>query len=165
MKIVVDAMGGDHAPGNIIEGVIAALREYKVTIVLVGQQDRIIRELQKFQYPKDLIEIVHAPEVVEMDDHAAVALRQKKNSSITIGVGLLKDPQYSAFISAGNTGAVVAASTIVLVISSLILVRISCSTSRIAARIACLMAFGDERPWLIITKPSTPNSGAPPYSE
>ncbi len=114
MKIVVDAMGGDYAPENIIAGVIEALNEYKVTIVLVGIQERIETELKKYQYRQDLIEIVHAPEVVAMDDSASVAIRQKKNSSITIGVGLLKKPGYNAFISAGNTGAVVAASTIVL---------------------------------------------------
>jgi phosphate acyltransferase len=114
MKIVVDAMGGDYAPENVIAGVVEALKEFKVTIVLVGITERIEAELKKHNYPKDRIEIVHAPEVVEMDDHAAVAIRQKKNSSITIGVGLLKKPGYDAFISAGNTGACVAASTIVL---------------------------------------------------
>jgi phosphate acyltransferase len=114
MKIVVDAMGGDYAPDNVIAGVVEALKEFKVTIVLVGITERIEAELKKHNYPKDRIEIVHAPEVVEMDDHAAVAIRQKKNSSITIGVGLLKKPGYDAFISAGNTGACVAASTIVL---------------------------------------------------
>ncbi len=114
MKIVVDAMGGDHAPENVIAGVVDALKEYKVTIVLVGIQDRIEAELKKYKYPQELVEIVHAPEVVNMDDHAAVAIRQKKNSSISIGVGLLKKPGYDAFISAGNTGACVAASTIFL---------------------------------------------------
>lgn len=114
MRIVVDAMGGDHAPENIIAGVVEALKEYKVTIVLIGLQDRIKAELKKYQYPQELVEIVHAPEVVSMHDPAAAAIRQKKNSSITLGVGLLKQPGYDAFISAGNTGAVVAASTIVL---------------------------------------------------
>ena len=114
MKIVVDAMGGDFAPENVIAGAVEALKEFKVTIVLVGIQERIEAELKKHQYPKDRIEIVHAPEIVEMDDHAAVAIRQKRKSSITVGVGLLKQPEYDAFISAGNTGACVAASTIVL---------------------------------------------------
>jgi phosphate acyltransferase len=115
MKIVVDAMGGDYAPENIIAGVIEAIKEFNVPIVLVGQQDRIEAELKKYSYPKEMIaEIIHAPEVVEMDDHAAVAIRQKKNSSISIGINLLKKPGYDAFVSAGNTGAVVAASTIFL---------------------------------------------------
>ncbi len=114
MKIVVDAMGGDHAPENIVAGVIEAIKEFNVSIALVGIQDQVEAELKKHSYPKDLIEIIHAPEVVAMDDHAVVSIRQKKNSSITIGIGLLKKPGYDAFVSAGNTGAVVAASTVVL---------------------------------------------------
>lgn len=114
MKIVVDAMGGDYAPENIIAGVVDAIKEFHVPIVLVGQEDRIKSELKKYSYPSEMIEIIHAPEVVAMDDHAAVAIRQKRNSSITIGIGLLKKEGYDAFVSAGNTGAVVAASTIVL---------------------------------------------------
>ena len=114
MRIVVDAMGGDHAPQNVIAGVVEALNEYQVPITLIGISESIEKELSTYKYPKNLVEIVHAPEVVAMDDHAAVAIRQKKNSSITLGIGLLKKPGYDAFISAGNTGACVAASTIVL---------------------------------------------------
>ncbi len=114
MKIVVDAMGGDHAPENVVAGAVDAVNAYRVPVVLVGIAEHVEAELKKYKYPKDLIEIVHAPEVVAMDDHAIASIRQKKNSSITIGVGLLKKDGYDAFISAGNTGAVVAASTVVL---------------------------------------------------
>ncbi len=114
MKIVVDAMGGDHAPENVVAGAVDAVHAYRVTVVLVGIAERVEAELKKYKYPKDLIEIIHAPEVVAMDDHAIASIRQKKNSSITVGVGLLKKDGYDAFISAGNTGAVVAASTVVL---------------------------------------------------
>jgi len=114
MKIVVDAMGGDHAPENIVAGAVDAVKAYRVPVALVGIAQRVEAELKKYKYPKDLIEIVHATEVVAMDDHAIASIRQKKNSSITVGVGLLKKGGYDAFISAGNTGAVVAASTIVL---------------------------------------------------
>ena len=114
MKIVVDAMGGDYAPQNVIAGCVDAIKEFKVPITLVGQQDRVEAELENYSYPDQMIEVIHAPEVVAMDDHAAVSIRQKRNSSITIGIGLLKKGGYDAFISAGNTGAVVAASTIVL---------------------------------------------------
>src|SRR5271167_2592311 len=101
MKIVVDAMGGDFAPQNVVAGVIEAVKEYKVCVVLVGISERIQEELKKYQYPKDLIEIVHAPEVVAMDDAATVVIRQKKQSSISIGMGLLKKEGYDAFVSAG----------------------------------------------------------------
>ena len=114
MKIVVDAMGGDYAPENVIVGVLEAIKEFQVPIALVGQQDRIEAELKKHSYPREMIEIIHAPEVVAMDDHASAPIRQKKNSSISIGIGLLKRKGYDAFVSAGNTGAVVAASTIFL---------------------------------------------------
>lgn len=111
MKIVVDAMGGDHAPHDVISGVVEALNEYNVSVALVGIKEQIETELNKHKYPKHLVEIVHAPEVVLMHDPAAASIRQKKNSSITIGMGLLKKPGYDAFFSAGNTGACVAAAT------------------------------------------------------
>lgn len=114
MKIVVDAMGGDFAPQNVVAGVVEAVNEYKVSVTLVGIQERIEEELKKHQYPKELIEIVHAPEVVAMHEAATVVIRQKKQSSISIGMGLLKKEGYSAFVSAGNTGACVAASTFIL---------------------------------------------------
>ncbi len=112
MKIVVDAMGGDYAPKAVIAGVVEALKEFDVRITLTGRQEAIEAELKNHQYSKDRIEIVHTQEVVEMNDPAIIALRQKKDSSISVGVKLLKEPGYDAFISAGNTGAVVAAATI-----------------------------------------------------
>jgi glycerol-3-phosphate acyltransferase PlsX len=114
LKIVVDAMGGDYAPKVVIQGVVDALKEFDVHIALVGIEDQIRKELAAYSYPKERIEIIHAPEVVEMSESASVALRQKKNSSISMGINLLKEPGYDAFISAGNTGACVAASTVYL---------------------------------------------------
>jgi glycerol-3-phosphate acyltransferase PlsX len=114
MKIVVDAMGGDFAPQNVVAGVVEAIKEYNVSVTLVGLKDSIELELKKYQFPKDLIEIVHAPEVVAMDEHATVVMRQKRQSSIGVGIGLLKKEGYDAFVSAGNTGACVAASTFIL---------------------------------------------------
>ena len=114
MKIVVDAMGGDYAPRNIVAGVIEAIKEFNVQIALIGIKDRIEDELKKFDYPGDNLEIIHAPEVVEMDEPPITSIRRKKESSISLGINLLKDPRYSAFVSAGNTGAVVAAATFYL---------------------------------------------------
>ena len=68
MRIVVDAMGGDYAPQNIIAGVVDAVKEYDVTITLVGIEDQVKAHLAKYTYPKDRIEIVHAPEVVGMEE-------------------------------------------------------------------------------------------------
>src|SRR3989338_5711897 len=107
-------MGGDFAPGTVVEGAIAAVKELDVDIVLVGLEERVKAELKKHGYPKERIEIIHAPEVVGMDEPATVSIRAKKNSSISLGVNLLKENSYSAFVSAGNTGAVVCASTFFL---------------------------------------------------
>lgn len=114
MKIVVDAMGGDYAPQTVVAGVVEAVKEFDVTVLLVGIREQVEQELSKYSYPKARIEVLHAPEVVDMHDSAASPLRKKRNSSISIGINLLKDPAYDAFISAGNTGAVVAASTVFL---------------------------------------------------
>lgn len=112
MKIVVDAMGGDYAPQAVVAGVIEAVKEFDVQIVLVGLEERIEKELMSHNYPRRNLEIIHAPEVVEMDEPAITPLRKKRNSSISVGVNLLKESGYDAFVSAGNTGAVVAASSI-----------------------------------------------------
>ena len=114
MKIVVDAMGGDHAPHAVVEGVVMAVNDMDVDVVLIGIEEQIHDELQKHTYPKEKIEVIHAPEVVGMEEPAVTPLRKKRDSSIAKGIKLLQDPQYEAFISAGNTGAVVAASTITL---------------------------------------------------
>jgi glycerol-3-phosphate acyltransferase PlsX len=107
-------MGGDHAPVNVVAGVVEAVKEFPVTIVLVGMQDRIKAELSKYSYPQDKIEIVHASEVVDMDDNPLDVIRKKKDCSISVGVNLLKEPGYDAFVSAGNTGGLVAAATLYL---------------------------------------------------
>ena len=121
MKIVVDAMGGDHAPRAVVAGVIDALKEFDVKIVLVGVQQQVEAELARYSYDQARIEIVHAPEVVGMEEHATVAIRKKRASSISIGIDILKEScppagraRGDAFVSAGNTGAVVAASSFIL---------------------------------------------------
>lgn len=112
MKIVVDAMGGDHAPDVVVEGAIAATKENSAEIILVGHEQKIKDLLAKYRYSGDKISIVNALEVVEMHEPAAVSVRKKRNSSITVGLNLLKQGQAQAFFSAGNTGAVVCAATL-----------------------------------------------------
>jgi len=114
VKIVVDAMGGDYAPESVVAGIVEALKEFDVFITLVGIQEQILAELKKYNYPKDRVEIIHAPTTIAMNEPATVSIRGKKDSSISVGVNLLKEQGYDAFVSAGNTGAVVAASTIFL---------------------------------------------------
>lgn len=114
MRIVVDAMGGDFAPQAVVAGVVEALKEFNFNVALIGQEDVVKAELAKYSYPKDRVTVIHAPDVISMEDSAIAAIRKKRNSSISLGIELLKKPEYDAFISAGNTGACVAASSFIL---------------------------------------------------
>jgi phosphate acyltransferase len=115
MKIAVDAMGGDYAPKAVIDGVVMAVKECKVQIVLIGLSGLIEAELSKYEdWEKLPIEVVHAEDVVEMDEAPSKVLRSKKKSSIKVGLELVKDGYASAFVSAGNTGAVLAFATFTL---------------------------------------------------
>ena len=114
MKIVVDAMGGDHAPGVVVSGSLAALKEYAVEIILVGDQPKIEALLKKAKYTGNRITIQHATETIEMCEPAANSVRRKRNSSIVVGLNMVKEGKADAFFSAGNTGAVVCAATLEL---------------------------------------------------
>ena len=107
MRIVLDAMGGDFAPQTPVVGAVQAAKELKTEVVLVGDRERIERELSRYSYPKDLIEVVHSEDAVPMDEQPAKALK-RKNSSIHVGLQLVKNGKADAFVSAGNTGAVMA---------------------------------------------------------
>lgn len=112
MKIIVDAMGGDYAPEVVIEGAIAAVKEYALDLGLVGDETKIKPLLKKSGYSGSNIFVHHAPEVIEMSEPAATSIRRKRNSSIVIGINLVKAGEADAFFSAGNTGAVVCAATL-----------------------------------------------------
>lgn len=112
MKIIVDAMGGDYAPDAVIGGAVAAVQEYEVEVGLVGDEARINSLLKKAGYKGERISVYPAQEVIQMDESAASSVRKKRNSSIVIGLNLVKEGQGDAFFSAGNTGAVVCAATL-----------------------------------------------------
>jgi len=107
LKIAVDAMGGDYAPGEVVRGAMEAAGE-GIEIILVGDRKSIQRELGKGNPGR--VEIVHATEVIGMGEQPVAAVRKKKDSSIVKSVGMLKDGMAGAFVSAGSTGAVMAAS-------------------------------------------------------
>jgi glycerol-3-phosphate acyltransferase PlsX len=112
--IALDAMGGDDAPRQIVQGAVDAARGLAVRVALVGCEEEVRAELAGTGYDGDLIEIVPASEVIEMEEAPALAARQKKDSSIVVGLKLVKDRKASAFVSAGNTGAVMAGSIMYL---------------------------------------------------
>lgn len=116
LRIAIDAMGGDFAPKNEVEGAILFLKSYKdsVRIILVGDSELIRNELNHHKTKGMDIDIVHATEVVTMDDDASAALKTKKDSSMSVGLSLCKEGKADAFLSAGNTGAMLATSTVIL---------------------------------------------------
>ena len=109
MNIALDAMGGDHAPKEIIAGAVDAARIYGVTISLVGQPDVIRSELAEYATTGLKLEIVPASEVIEMDDQPARAVRSKPNSSMVVACNMVRAGDAQAFITAGNTGGALAA--------------------------------------------------------
>lgn len=106
INIIVDAMGGDNAPGAIVEGCIEAVKmQDGFNITLVGNSDAIDKVLKKNEFKSNRIEIVNATEVIEGSDTPTKAIRGKKDSSMVVGLKMLKEKKGDAFISAGNTGA------------------------------------------------------------
>lgn len=114
MIIAVDAMGGDHAPREIVRGAVQAFRENGFSLILVGQEPRIREELAAAGASGDDIRVVHASEVVEMCDVPGVALKKKKDSSIRVGINLVAEGKADAFVSAGNSGAVMVGGLLIL---------------------------------------------------
>ena len=116
MKIIVDAMGGDNAPACNVKGALDAVKELGVEVVLVGRGEDILKCLKE-NGVSDLpagVEIAHADQVVEMCDNPATAFKEKKNSSLTVGLNMLKEGRGDAFVSAGSTGALLSAATLLV---------------------------------------------------
>ncbi|MGI6331962.1 MAG: phosphate acyltransferase PlsX [Zhaonellaceae bacterium] len=104
MKIALDAMGGDYAPGEIIKGAVEAVQKEDIEIILVGNKELLAKELINYRTVKNL-SIYHAGEVIEMDEEPAAAVRKKKDSSIVVATSLVKKQMADAVVSAGSTGA------------------------------------------------------------
>lgn len=106
VRVVVDAMGGDNAPGEIVKGAVQAVQAEKdIKVFLVGRQDAVNAELAKYTYDKEKIEVVHAEEVIEMAEPPVNAIRKKKQSSLVIGMNMIKHQEADAIVTAGSTGA------------------------------------------------------------
>ena len=113
--IALDAMGADRAPKPEVDGAILAARHYDVEVLLVGNEDLIRKELRLHPLWQRLpIEIVHASEVIGMHEKAAQAVRSKRDSSMRVGLRLVRDGRAAGFVSAGNTGACMATAKMVL---------------------------------------------------
>src|SRR2546421_27690 len=114
MKIAVDAMGGDHGPAVVVEGAVAAVREFGLSVILVGDRAAIETEVRRLGAQSLGLEIRHASEIVGMAESPSMALRRKRDSSLRIAAELVRDGKAAAFISAGNTGAAMAISMFVI---------------------------------------------------
>lgn len=108
MKAIIDAFGGDNSPEEIIKGALNAVEEYEISVLLVGDEKILTKELDKYQYSKDKVSIIHASEIITNEDDPALAIRRKKDSSIVVGMNALKNGEGDFFVSAGSTGALLA---------------------------------------------------------
>jgi glycerol-3-phosphate acyltransferase PlsX len=115
MVIAVDAVGGDHFPKIPVQGAVKATQENAdIEILLVGPTEMIRKELDDLEYDSKRIHILHAPEIISMNESPAAAVKSKQSSSIAVGLSAHKKGECEAFVSAGNTGALLAASTFML---------------------------------------------------
>lgn len=114
-KIALDAMGGDNAPAEVIKGAVDAVKARDdIKVFLVGQKDSVQAELEKYTYPSEQIEIIDAPEVIEMAEPPVIAIRRKRQSSIVVGMNMVKQKEADAFVSAGSSGAVLVGGQVIV---------------------------------------------------
>lgn len=116
MRIIIDAMGGDYAPDAVVQGALRAAKEIKAELVLVGRGAEILESLKRngiSNLPKGL-EIANAEDVVDMHDNPAMVIKKRRNSSMVVGLRMLADEKGDALISAGSTGALLAAATLIV---------------------------------------------------
>ena len=114
-KIALDAMGGDNAPAEVVKGAVDAVKARDdIKVFLVGQKDSVQAELEKYTYPSEQIELIDAPEVIEMAEPPVIAIRRKRQSSIVVGMNMVKQKEADAFVSAGSSGAVLVGGQVIV---------------------------------------------------
>ena len=107
VKVVVDAMGGDNAPEEIVKGAVEAVNQREdIFVYLAGRKAEVEQQLQRYTFPKERIEVVHAEEVIETAEPPVMAIRKKKDSSLVVGMNMVKRGEADAFVSSGSSGAV-----------------------------------------------------------
>lgn len=115
IKVAVDAMGGDYAPVEMVAGAVKAVNEKpEINVLLVGQQEVVEKELSKHNYRKEQIRVVNATEVIATEEPPVNAIRRKKDSSIVVGMNLVKNKEADAFVSAGSSGAILVGGQVIV---------------------------------------------------
>lgn len=114
MRIIVDGMGGDNAPKAIVGGVVDAIKEYNIEIAITGDKEILEKEFASYTFDRSKLEIVHTTEIIENEDKPVQAIRRKKDSSMVVGLNLVKEKRADAIVSAGSTGALLTGATLVV---------------------------------------------------
>lgn len=115
VHVALDAMGGDNAPGEIVKGALEAVRERSdIKVTLIGKEAVVEKELSGCDYPKDQVVVKNATELIEMAEPPVVAIRKKKDSSIVVGMNMVKHGEADAFVSAGSSGAILAGGQLIV---------------------------------------------------
>lgn len=115
VKVAVDAMGGDFAPAEMVKGAVdAAMLRKDIKIYLIGQQELITKELAKYSDQGTQIQVIHAPEKIETAEPPVMAIRKKKQSSIVLGMNMVKEKKADAFVSAGSSGAILVGGQVIV---------------------------------------------------
>lgn len=115
VKVAVDAMGGDHGPAQMVAGAVEAVNANpEIMVLLVGQEHIVSKELEKYKYPKDRIRLIPATQVIETEEPPVKAIQKKKDSSIVVGLNLVKKQEADAFVSAGSSGAILVGGQVIV---------------------------------------------------
>ena len=115
IRVAVDAMGGDYAPEEMIAGAVDAVKEnQEIAVLLVGQEDKVKEKLSGYTYDKGRIQVVNATEVISTEEPPVNAIRKKKDSSIVVGMNLVKKQEADAFVSAGSSGAILVGGQVIV---------------------------------------------------
>lgn len=115
IKVAVDAMGGDYAPSEMVAGAVEAVNAKPgIQVLLVGQEETVLKELSQYTYNKEQIQVVNATEVIATEEPPVNAIRKKKDSSIVVGMNLVKNKEADAFVSAGSSGAILVGGQVIV---------------------------------------------------
>ncbi len=115
VKIAVDAMGGDNAPAEIVAGAVEAVKARpEIQVVLLGQEEAVQKELAQYTYSREQIQVVHTSEVIATEEPPVNAIRKKKDSSIVVGMNMVKKGEADAFVSAGSSGAILVGGQVIV---------------------------------------------------
>ncbi|MCI8514881.1 MAG: phosphate acyltransferase PlsX [Lachnospiraceae bacterium] len=115
IRIAVDAVGGDHAPAEVVKGAVEAVKRYPdIQVILVGPGELIEEELKKYEYPEEQMVLQPASEIISTEEAPVAAIRDKQDSSIVVASKMVKEKKADAFVSAGSTGAVLTAGTLIV---------------------------------------------------